>query len=359
MKRVLIATGGTGGHIYPATALAEILKKQQPDCDIRFFGSSNRMEADFIPSLGYRFYGCEMTGMNGGLKEKLASAGSLVRAAGLCRKILKEFQPEICVGFGNYISVPLILTAKQMGIPAMIHEQNSWAGKANVLLGKFCDAAAICYESSAKQFPKRVTRVIGNPEATKASAEEKDPSLIQEYGLDPDIPFVLMMMGSLGSYSVSRIIDEACALFDDSFQVLIAAGKANDYIFENTDRKNVIVRDYVNGVQMLIQCDAAVLRAGATTMCEIAAIGTPSVLVPSPYVPNNHQYHNAMELVSRNAALMIEEKDLSPQKLADEVNRLMKDQKKRQELKKNAVLLGRTDAAYRMIDWMEECVRGR
>ena len=234
MKRVMIATGGTGGHIYPATALAEILKKEQPGCEIRIFGSSNRMEAELIPALGYRFYGAEMTGMNGGLKAKLSSAGSLLKASRQCRKILKEFRPDICVGFGNYISVPLILTARQLKIPALLHEQNSYAGKANVMLGRFCDGAAICYESSAKQFPAGKTRIIGNPEATKAASEPADPALLREYGLDPEVPFVLMMMGSLGSSSVSRIIDEACALLDDSFQVLIAAGKANDYIFQNT-----------------------------------------------------------------------------------------------------------------------------
>lgn len=349
----MIATGGTGGHIYPAAALAEILKKQQPDVQIGFFGSSNRMEADLIPELGYEFHGLPMTGMNGGARAKMKSALSMVKGERYCRKLLADEKPDICVGFGNYISVPLILAARRMHIPTMIHEQNSYAGKANALLGRYADAVVGCYETSLKQFPAKKTRLYGNPEATLAAEKETDPSLIRAYGLDPDRPFAVFMMGSLGSSSVSKIIDEACALFDD-YQVLIAAGKSNDYQFVNAGRKNVHLVPYVDGVQMLKQADAAVVRAGATTMCEISAVGVPCILIPSPYVPNNHQVMNALELVNRNAALMIEEKDLSARSLADTLNDLMADRQKRENLGKQAKMLGKTDAAYRMIEWMEE-----
>ena len=155
------------------------------------------------------------------------------------------------------------------------------------------------------------------------------------------------------SSSVSRIIDEACVLFDD-YQVLIAAGKSNDYEFRNAGKENIHLVPYVDGVQMLKQADAAVVRAGATTMCEISAIGVPCILIPSPYVPNNHQVMNALELVNRGAAIMIEEKDLNAQSLSKALNELMADHGKREKLAAQAKLLGKTDAAYRMIEWMEE-----
>ncbi len=352
MKKVMIATGGTGGHIYPATALAEILKKTYPDCEIIFFGSSNRMEAELIPALGYRFTGLEMTGMNGGISDKLKSFLSLVKAERYCRKLLSEEKPDICVGFGNYISVPLIMAAHHLHIPTMIHEQNSYAGKANALLGRYADAIVGCYETSLKQFPRKKTRLYGNPEATLACEKDNDRTILKRYGLKNE-PFVVMMMGSLGSSSVSKIIDEACALFDD-YQVIIAAGKANSYVYQNADRENIHLMEYVDGIQMLKQCDCAVVRAGATTMCEITAIGTPAILIPSPYVPNNHQVMNALELVKQDAAIMIEEKDLSAETLSDALNTLMADPEKRAKLSEHAKFLGKRDAAYRMIEWMEE-----
>ncbi|MDO5122956.1 MAG: glycosyltransferase, partial [Erysipelotrichaceae bacterium] len=222
----------------------------------------------------------------------------------------------------------------------------------NALLGRYADAIVGCYETSLKQFPEKKTRLYGNPEATLACEKDTDCTILERYGLK-QAPFVVMMMGSLGSSSVSKVIDEACALFDD-YQVVIAAGKANDYVYQNAGRENIHVLDYVDGVQMLKQCDCAVVRAGATTMCEITAIGTPAILIPSPYVPNNHQVMNALELVNKNAAVMIEEKDLSAQKLAGTLNELMADSEKRAKLSEHAKSLGKRDAAYRMIEWMEE-----
>ncbi|MBR3357051.1 MAG: UDP-N-acetylglucosamine--N-acetylmuramyl-(pentapeptide) pyrophosphoryl-undecaprenol N-acetylglucosamine transferase [Solobacterium sp.] len=357
--KVVIAAGGTGGHIYPALALADILKKEKPDTDILFFGSSGRMEAEVIPARGYRFHGEDMTGTNGGVAAKVRSLLSLVKAGRKCRKLLKEERPDICVGFGNYISVPLILTAHAMKIPTMIHEQNSFAGKANRLLSRSCDAIVTCYASNEEQMPKEKIRLLGNPQATTAADTGYDPSVLTEMGLDPEKPFVLVMMGSLGSESVSGIIDQACAMLDRSYQVVIAAGRDNEYEFTHTDPVAHRVVPYVDGKKMLKGCEAAVLRAGATTMAEIGAIGCAAILIPSPFVPNNHQYYNAAEYADQGAAILLEEKDLTPEKLAAELNALMKDDAKRAVLRENTKKAGRRDAAYRMIEWMEELADGR
>ncbi len=356
--KVMIATGGTGGHIYPALALAEVLKKQKPDSEIVFFGSDDRMEAQIIPEMGYKFYGLHMTGMNGGVRAKISSAASLLIAGYKCRKILREEKPDICVGFGNYISVPLIIEASRLKIPTMIHEQNSFAGKANKLLAKYCNAIACCYEINKQQMPARKIRVLGNPEAQIAAETAYDPDFLKQYGLDPEKPFVVFMMGSLGSTSVSKVIDEACALFDRDYQLLIAAGKSNEYEFRNTDQPNIRLVPYVDGKIALKCCSCAVVRAGATTMAELSAIGCASILIPSPYVPNNHQVFNAQELVKQDGAVMIEEKDLTAQKLADTLNGLMKDPQRIEQMKENARAAGKVHAADEMIAWMEELTDG-
>lgn len=354
--KVMIAAGGTGGHIYPATALAEVLKQKQPESEILFFGSNDRMESTVIPQLGYKFYGLDMKSGNGGFLNKAKSMISLLSAYKQAREILKQERPDICIGFGNYISVPLIMAAHKMGIKTMIHEQNSYAGKANKFLSKYVDAIVSCYEANLSQMPKEKQRLLGNPQATLAANTTFDPSCLSDIGLDAAKPFVVCMMGSLGSASVSKVLDEACPLFEDDFQVVIASGKSNDYTFTFESSDHVKIVDYVDGKTMLKGCSLAVLRAGATTMCEIGAIGCASILIPSPYVPNNHQFYNAEELVKKGAALMIEEKNLTAAKLADTVNFLMHNEKKRDALKKNAYMQGKRNAADQMIAWMEEIV---
>lgn len=357
--KVLIAAGGTGGHIVPAVSLANVLKKQKPESRIVFFGSSNRMEATVIPEAGYPFYGVQMSGMNSGIKAKVRSAMSLIKARKACRQLIQMQKPDIVVAFGNYISVPIVYEAKRAGIPVILHEQNSFAGKANRFVSHLCDAVVTCYESNREQMPKANIRLLGNPEATLAAETEWKPELLEEIGLDPKIPFVFFMMGSLGSETVSRVIDEACGLFDPSFQAVIASGKDNAYTFRTPSEGRIRIVPYVDGKAMLKGCALAVTRAGATTMAEIGAIGCASILIPSPYVQNNHQVFNAMELVRRNAAVMIEEKDLTAEKLAEEVNRLMRDGDKLDEIRRNAFEAGRRDAAGQMIAWMEELINER
>lgn len=356
--KVMIAAGGTGGHIYPATALAEILMHKYQDTQVIFFGSNERLESTLIPSLGYRFIGIDMYSRNGGLKAKIKSLKSLYNAYKEVCDILDIEKPDICIGFGNYISVPLILAANHKSIPTMIHEQNSFAGKANRFLSKYVNAIVTCYKSNETQMPNQKQRLLGNPEATIAAETKFNANQLESYGLDPNKPFVVCMMGSLGSSSVSKVLDEACPLFSDRYQVIIATGKSNDYTFSFQSNDTIKIVDYVDGKAMLKGCALAIVRAGATTMCEISAIGCAAILIPSPYVPNNHQFYNAEELVQQDAALMIEEKDLTAEKLADTVNFLMQNEEKRKQMKQNAYELGKPNAAYDMIDWMEELIHG-
>ena len=356
--KIMIATGGTGGHINPALDLAHILKERNPKNEVIFVGSDNRMEATVIPDAGYKFYGLHITTTAGSIFSKMTYATSLMKAYFESKKILKKEKPDICIGFGNYISVPLILAAHHLGIKTMLHEQNSFAGKANKFLSRFADAVVGCYESNQEQMPKANVRILGNPSASVVKDTVFDPEVIKSVGLSTEIPYVVFMMGSLGSSSVSKVIDEAIPLFDQDFQVMIVSGKANAYQFENKESKNVKFVPYIDGKQALKGCLLAVTRAGATTISEICALPTAAVLIPSPFVANNHQVYNAKELVDNDAAIMIEEKELSPKLLASTVNMLVHDKDKCNKLKENAHKLAKVDAANEMIAWIEEVLHG-
>ena len=347
--KVMMVAGGTGGHIYPALALADILVEKEKDSEVVFFGSNDRLEAKIIPEKGYRFIGTDMESTSGGILNKIRSVLSLIKAEQFARNMLIQEKPDLCIGFGNYISVPLIRAAHKLHIPTLLHEQNSFAGKANMYLGKMVDGVVGCYPSNLKQFPEGKVHLLGNPQASIASHVNYDPLILKQYDLDPLKPFVLVMMGSLGSASVSKAIDEACPYLSDTYQVIIVAGKSNNYQFTITGKNNIRVVDYVDGKVMLKGCALAVLRAGATTMAEIGAIGCASILIPSPYVPNNHQYYNAKELSDRGAAVLLEEKDMNAQSLSKLINELMADEPRRERMKVASQETGKTDAAEKMI----------
>ena len=355
--KMMIVAGGTGGHIYPALALADILMKEPVDNEVVFFGSDNRLESKIIPEHGYRFIGVHMVSTAGGISSKVKSLASLVKAEKYAASVLKKEKPDICVGFGNYISVPLIRAAHRLHIPVVLHEQNSYAGKANVYLARYADAVVGCYPSNKEQFPKSRVYLYGNPEATLAAEVKADPDICSQYGLRNDLPYVLVMMGSLGSASVSHILDEACPLFEDGFQVIIATGKSNSYTFQFRGNERIRIVEYVDGKKLLKGCSLAVVRAGATTMAELSAIGVASILIPSPYVPNNHQYYNARQLSDAGAAELMEEKDLTAEKLATRVNALMKDTEHLRQMKEKAASLGKRDAAEQMIRLCRELSR--
>ena len=243
--KIMIATGGTGGHINPALDLAHILKQRNPENEVIFVGSDNRMEATVIPDAGYKFYGLHITTTAGSLFSKVTYVTSLIKAYFESKQILKQEKPDICIGFGNYISVPLILAAHHIGIKTMLHEQNSFAGKANKFLSHFADAVVGCYESNKAQMAKANVRILGNPSASVVKDTVFNPEVIERIGLSKDIPFVVFMMGSLGSSSVSKVIDAAIPLFNHDFQVMIVSGKANSYQFQNSESVNVKLQLHV------------------------------------------------------------------------------------------------------------------
>ena len=204
MKKVMIAAGGTGGHIYPGLALAEVLIEKNPGLEVVFIGSSSRMEATLIPSAGYRFIGIEVKSTYGGLWNKVESAVSMIKEERECADILQQEKPDAVVGFGNYISVPVITAAHRLHIPTMISEQNSFMGKANRYLVRYADAVEAAYPSSIEGIAK--ARCLGNPQATHAVRQAPHPELLETYGLNPLRPFVFVMIDEK-----KRMLYDMCA----------------------------------------------------------------------------------------------------------------------------------------------------
>lgn len=354
--RIIIATGGSGGHIYPALALADEIKKKI-DSEILFIGSNNKMEQVEIPSHGYAFKGINVQGMNGGIKDKIIALYKLFKANKICNNIIEEFKPDIVIGFGNYISVSIVLAASRKHIPTMIHEQNSYAGKANKLLGSKVDAVVGCYEENLKEFKNKHIYILGNPRASQAKDTIKDRNILKTFSLDPNIKTVVCFMGSLGSESVNKVLEEAQKMFaNKTYQVIIVTGKKHYDNFHKQESHNVKVVPYIDGLKVMAACDLCVIRAGATTASEVCVLGIPSIMIPSPYVPNNHQYYNAKALADKKASLLLEEKDLTADSLVSSIDLLINDDNKLNEMAENALKLGTPNASNDIIKLMKELV---
>lgn len=349
--RIMIAAGGTGGHIYPALTLADALKDKGHK--ITFVGSNDRMEKETIPSFDYDFIGLDVYSTQGSIFKKIKSLFSLIKGYKRCLKLLNGY--DLAIGFGNYITVPVILAAHKLGIKTVIHEQNSFVGRANLLLDEKVDLVIASYKESKKQFKNPNTKVLGNPQSSAALKVKKDPNIIKSVGLNPKKKTVCIFMGSLGSDSIMKILLDYFKLTDGSYQIVYATGKrCYEYVKSNGVSKDCIkYEEAIDGVSFMENSDLLISRAGATTLAEIVSIGTPAILIPSPYVPNNHQYFNAKTLVDNDAALMIEEKDLTASKLNDEVNSIINNADKLKSLKENARKLSNDKALTDIVKEIE------
>ncbi|SJZ98548.1 undecaprenyldiphospho-muramoylpentapeptide beta-N-acetylglucosaminyltransferase [Anaerorhabdus furcosa] len=360
--RIVIATGGTGGHIYPALSLAKAIKEEDPSAEFLFIGSTNRMEATEIPNAGYKYQGIDVIGMNGSILSKIKAFYLLKKAEKKCKTILETAKPDIVIGFGNYISVPVCWAAKSLGIPVMLHEQNSYAGKANKMLAKSADAVVGCYEENLSQFPSQKTRILGNPRASEAAKMIQDKTILKKYGLVDNLPLVVIVMGSLGSESVNKVLKQASKRMDGkNYQALVVTGKKgyDEFIESCKSTGHVHIVPYIEGIEVMCLASLVVVRGGATTSAEITALGLPSIIIPSPYVPNNHQVMNALALQNKNAAIMIEEKDLTAENLVEKIDEILSNEALQKEMSLHAKELGKPNASHDMMEWIKDLVGDR
>ncbi|MCI8271580.1 MAG: undecaprenyldiphospho-muramoylpentapeptide beta-N-acetylglucosaminyltransferase [Erysipelotrichaceae bacterium] len=348
--KLLIVTGGTGGHIYPALALAEYARSQDTHTDILFVGNDDRMEASEIPAHGFAFQGLHTSGLTGNPLRKIKAISQMGIAYQKAKTILRNYQPDVVIGFGGYVSAPVMLAAHHMRIPTVIHEQNSIVGVANKAVANKVDRIVICYEKCLAVFDKKKTLLLGNPRASVAANAQLNKAYLKQLQLTEKKPLILIVMGSLGSTSVNEMMSDALLHYQEDAQILYVSGKQNyEQMKKKFSNPNIRVVDYVDQLAILPQVDFLICRAGATTLAEITALGKPSILIPSPYVAHNHQYYNASVLVEHKAAMMIEEKNFSAELLLHDMKQLLYNKKLREEMGVHARELGFPDACSDML----------
>ncbi len=347
--RIMVAGGGTGGHIFPAIAIANALQQQAPEVEILFVGAKGKMEMEKVPQAGYKIEGLDISGFNRqsvlrniGLPFKLAKSFLKVR------KLVNDFKPHAVIGVGGYSTFPVLKYAQAKGIPSFIHESNSFAGKSNILLGRRAKKIFVATDGMERFFPKNKLMVTGNPVRksivlSKVTREEG----LKFFHLDPLMKTVLVVGGSLGAGSINEAIARQLNAFgNNDIQLIWQTGKNNAGLFrEMADgKKNIWVGDFIKEMEMAYAAaDIVVSRAGAMAVTELCVVGKPAIFVPYPLSSENHQTANAKSLVKKGAALMVEDKDVNT-KLMDTIIALSKDMPEQESLVKHISALAITNA---------------
>lgn len=363
-KKIIISGGGTGGHIFPAIAIANALKKIDPTIELLFVGAEGRIEMEKVPKAGYEIEGLWISGFERRLTAKnLSFPFKLLSSMWKSRKILKRFKPQVVVGVGGYASGPLLKMATMMGIPALIQEQNSYPGITNRLLAKQIKKICVAYDGLERFFDKDTIVMTGNPvrkdiielyesNQNELEAEAKRKAAIEYFGLNPDKKVLFITAGSGGAKGVrDGIAAHLQDLVEKDVQLIWQAGKnyiEDTAIMASPFKDTVKAMAFVDRMDLAyIAADAIVARAGATTISELAILGKPVVLMPSPYVTEDHQTANALALVEKGAALMVRDKD-AREELGKAIDLVLFDDLQRKSLSEGIRKLAVTDAAERI-----------
>lgn len=359
--RVVISAGGTGGHIYPALAIINKIKEKEPNSEFLYIGTHNRMEKDIIPKYNIPFKSIEIYGFNRKkLLKNFKTLFCLIKSSHIVKKWLKEFKPDIVIGCGGYVTYPVIKEAKKLKIKTFIHEQNSVPGMANLRLQKYTDLIGLSFKSTLDDFTKTKSVFTGNP--CSENALNTEASKKSEFGIPDSSKLVLFVMGSLGASSVNNVLCETLPLFEgkDYYALFVTGNNDFDRINSISFPSNVKVVPYIeNMTRIMKNTDLMVTRAGASTMSEIIALKVPSILIPSPYVPNNHQYKNALNLVNDNAAMLLEEKDLTKDKLISLIDETINNNFKLETLKTNLEKLNVSSSAELIYNNLRALIDGK
>ncbi len=361
---MIISGGGTGGHIYPAVAIANEIRARHPNAVILFVGALGRMEMVRVPEAGYEIKGLRVAGLQRRLTlDNLAFPFKLIGAVREARRIVQEFRPAVVVGVGGYASAPTLLAAANLDIPTLIQEQNSYAGLTNKLLAKRARRVCVAYEGMERFFPKEKIILTGNPVRSDIlSARQHGVEAAQYFGLAAGKPTVLLIGGSLGA----RTLNEAMAaglrrLVEAGCQVIWQTGKGyySDAVSIAAPfvMRGVKVFDFIKRMDLAFGlADVVVSRAGALAISELSLTGHPSILVPSPNVTEDHQTKNAQALAQRGAALLLADAEAAT-RLIDEVLALVQNPARQEVLRKNLLPFGRPNATSAIVNEILALVR--
>lgn len=341
--KVIVSGGGTGGHIFPAVAIANAIKSRHPDCEILFVGAKGKMEMEKVPKAGYPIKGLWISGIQRKLTlANLAFPFKLISSLWNARKIIKDFKPDLCIGVGGYASGPLLQAAVWQKVPTLIHESNSYPGITNKLLGKSVNTVCVAFQGMKKFFPKTNNLVItGNPVRQEIlKLEGKKARAVEHFNLDPHKPIVLSIGGSQGARSINHALDKNLEQFiENGYQLLWQTGKF--YKTESQERVQALGSNLIQAHEFIYQMDLAyaaadvvISRSGAMSVTELSLVGKPCILVPFPFAAEDHQTANAMALVNNNAGLLVKDNEVND-KLFSTLHQLLQNPTQQENMVRN------------------------
>lgn len=337
--QIIIAGGGTGGHIFPAVAIARALQKKSPEIEFLFVGAKGKMEMEKIPEEGFEIKGIDIAGYNrSALLKNWSLPFKLLQSYFEVKKIFNQFQPDAVIGVGGYSSFPVLREAQSRDIPSFIHESNSFAGKSNILLGKKATKIFVASKGMERFFPKEKIILTGNPIREIFSENISKEIALDFFGLKAGQPVVLVIGGSLGAQSINETIKDNLSVFDkNKWQLIWQTGKnfSGQAAAEEVERKNIWTNAFINKMEMAYAAsDVVIARSGAMTVAELSEVKKPSILVPYPHASEDHQTANAKQLVEIGSAVLVPDNKVK-EELMPALMELINDKKKIEEMAAN------------------------
>lgn len=360
---MIISGGGTGGHVFPAIAIANAFRQRHPDAEILFVGAEGKMEMTRVPEAGYKIIGLRVAGLQRRLTlQNLTFPFKLVSSLVKARGIISEFKPDVVVGTGGYASGPIMMSATRKGIPALVQEQNSYAGLTNKRVASKANTVCVAYPGMEKFFPAGKIVVTGNPVRQDINdLRSKRSEAFQKYGFDERQPVLLVLGGSLGARTINEsVLHGLQKLIDKKIQVIWQTGK---FYFDDIQKQlkgrelgAVRVSDFVKQMDLAYAAaDVVISRAGALSISELCLTQKPAILVPSPNVAEDHQTQNALALTKQGAAVLVRDVE-APEKLIDEALALLNDNERRTKLSTAIAAMGKPNAAVDIVKEIEKLI---
>ncbi len=360
--KVIISGGGTGGHIYPAVAVAQALQKKVPDVDILFVGASDRMEMEKVPKAGYKIVGLWISGLQRSLSLKnILFPFKVIHSVWKSLRLLKTFKADAAIGFGGYASGAMLYAATMKKIPSVIHEQNSYAGITNKILKNRVDTICVAYDKMERFFPERKIVKTGNPiRQDLVHVEQFREQALKHFELNPAKKTLLIIGGSLGARTINESIKEGLSKLQEAgFQIIWQTGKAYYQKAKDLHNQEVKVFEFIYEMNLAYAAaDVVISRAGALSIAELAHVKKPVILVPSPNVAEDHQTKNAMALVERQAAILVKDVDARTM-LINEAISLAGNEMKQVQLKNNIATFAMPSAAERIVDELLKVIESK
>ncbi len=366
--RVVMTCGGTGGHIYPALAIADTIKSHNPEAEIMFIGTLKGMENNIVPSNGYPIKQVPASGIKRKqIWKNVKTLKDAIQGYSKAKKIIKDFNPDLVIGTGGYVCGPVVRAASSLGINTAIHEQNAYPGVTNKMLAGKAKQVFLSFEESRKYFKEAErTQIVGNPVRKGFIVGDREKAR-EALGIKPGELVILCFGGSLGAPRINQVMLSLIDKYNGSKDVSIFFAPGKRHYSEIMGKlslkpyevkENVRIFDYINNMpDFMVAADVIIGRAGALSLAEITACGRAAILIPSPYVAENHQFHNAKVLADRNAAYLFEEKDLTDEKVLEVIETLKNDRKLLEKMEENSKSLATLNAAEDIYEGIKEYLK--